>query len=70
MDSSTPNAAPITEESVENIAVSINTEQKEKRQLNLIIHNLKESTANEGPSRKEDDIARCKSLFQTYLGAT
>ena len=37
MVSSTPNATPITEESVANIAVSINTEQKEKekRQSNL-----------------------------------
>ena len=64
--------SPITEESVANIAVSINAEQKEKekRQLNIIVHNLEESSASEGPARKEDDISECKSLFQKYLGVT
>ena len=63
---------PITEESLANIAVSINAEQKgkEKRQLNIIVHNLEESSASEGPSRKEDDITKCKSLLQKYLGVT
>ena len=63
-------ASPITEESVANIAVSINAEQKEKekRQLNIIVHNLEKSSASEGPSRREDDISKCNSLFQTYLG--
>ena len=65
---------PITEESVANIAVSINAEQKEKekRQLNIIVHNLdlEESSASEDPSRKEDDITKCKSLFQKLLGVT
>ena len=32
--------APITDESVANIAVSVNAKQKEKRQLNIIVHNL------------------------------
>ena len=71
--SNTPSMVPpITEESVANIAVSINAEQreKEKRQLNIIVHNLEESSASEGPSRKEDDITKCKSLFQKYLGVT
>ena len=64
--------SPISEESVANIAVSINAEQKEKekRQLNIIVHNLEESSASEGPARKEDDISECKSLFQKYLGVT
>ena len=63
---------PITEEFVANIAVSINAEQKEKeeRQLIIIVHNLEESSASEGPSRKEDDITKCKSLFQKHLGVT
>ena len=63
---------PITDESVANIAVSINAEQKEKgkRQLNIIVHNLEESSASEGPARKEDDISECKSLFQKYLEVT
>ena len=57
-------------ESVEHIAVSLISEQKEKerRQLNIIIHKLEESSVNDGPSRKSDDIKRCESLFQTYLG--
>ena len=67
-------ASPISEESVASIAVrvSINAEQKEKekRQLNIIVHNLEESSASEGPARKEDDISECKSLFQKYLGVT
>ena len=63
---------PITEESVASIAISINAEQneKEKRQLNIILHNLEESSASGGPSRKEDDITKCKSLFQKHLGVT
>ena len=63
-------STPITPESVEHIAVSLVSEQKEKerRQLNIIVHKLKESTATDGPSRKSDDIKRCESLFQTYLG--
>ena len=62
--------APITPDSVEHIAISLVSEQKEKerRQLNLIVHKLEESSANDGPSRKNDDIKRCESLFQTYLG--
>ena len=51
-------SAPITPESVEHIAVSLVSEQKEKerRQLNIIVHKLAESSANNGPSRKNDDI--------------
>jgi len=71
-NSDVPNPVPsITEESVANIAASITAEQKEKekRQSNIIVHNIAESGANEGLSRKEEDIRRCKSLFQTHLGA-
>jgi len=59
----------ITEESVATIASSITAEQKEKvrRQLNVIVHNIAESNASEGSTRKED-IGKCKCLFQTYLG--
>ena len=63
-------SSPITPESVEHIAVSLASEQKEKerRQLNIIVHKLKESSAKDGPSRRNDDIEQCESLFQTYLG--
>ena len=44
--------------------------RKEKRQLNVTVHNLEESSASEGPSRKEDYITKYKSLFQKYLGVT
>ena len=71
--STAPSSTPsITEESVANIVASITAEQKEKekRQLNVMIHNIVESSANGSPSRKEDDIGKCKSFFQTYLGVT
>jgi len=70
-DSNTLNLVPpITEESVANIAALINAEQKEKekRQLNIIVHNFKESTSSEGPSRKEDDTTKCKSCFRHTWG--
>jgi len=57
--------------SAEQNAVSLLSEQKEKkkRQLDIIIHELEESTADDGLSRKQDDTKKCKSLFQKYLGA-
>ena len=45
-------------ESVEHLTVSLVTEQKEKRQLNVTVHKLGKSFANDGPSRKNDDIMR------------
>lgn len=72
MSVSSPAASPtpISEESVARLASSLVVEQreKEKRQLNIILHNLPESTAPEGVKRKEDDIKRCVSIFQEYLG--
>ena len=67
--STSVNAVP--PESAEQIAVSLLSEQKEKekRQLNIMIHKLEESTADDGQSRKQDDIKKCVSLFQNYLGA-
>ena len=60
----------ISEESVVRLASSLAVEQreKEKRQLNIILHNLVEPTASEGANRKKEDIKKCCSLFQTYLG--
>ena len=62
----------ISEESVVNIAASITTEQKEKekRRLNIIVHNIEESSAEDGKTRKTHDVERCADLFRTYLGAT
>jgi len=59
----------ISEESVVHLALSLVVEQreKEKRQLNVILHNLPESTAHEGVKRKEDDSEKCISIFQDSL---
>ena len=52
------------------MATSIVTEQKEKekRQLNLILHNIEESTEKEPLKRKKDDINKVTSLFTKYIG--
>jgi len=59
----------ISEESATHLALSLVVEQreKEKRQLNVILHNLPESTAHGGVKRKEDYIKKCISIFQDYL---
>jgi len=73
-DKSEPQLKPasISEDSVTQIAYSLASEQKEKekRQLNIIIHNLEESNAPEGATRKQDDIKKCVSLLQTHLQAS
>jgi len=33
-----------------------------------MIHKLEESSAEDGPSRKQDDIKKCEQLLQNYLG--
>ena len=62
----------MSEDSVAQIAASLVTEQKEKEkhQMNIVVHNLEESSATEGPARKQDDIKKCLSVFQTYLGSS
>jgi len=65
-----PSKSPsISVDSVAQIAFSLASEQKEKEesQLNVIIHNLEESSASDGPSRKQDDIKKCMSFLQTHL---
>jgi len=42
--------------------------EKEKRQLNIVVHNIEESAASDGASRKKDDISKCTALLQKYLG--
>ena len=42
--------------------------EKEKRQLNLIIHQLAESTKEEPQVRKAEDEEVCSKLIQKYLG--
>ena len=42
--------------------------ERERRQLNLIVHNLAESNANKGEARKTDDIKHVTDIFK-FLGA-
>ena len=42
--------------------------EKAKRCLNIIVHQVPESTATEGPTRKQEDIQQVTSIFEEYLG--
>ena len=59
---------PSDEESVAHLTSSIISEQKEKRQLNLILHNIEESKKEDPQTRKRDDIKKATSLFTECLG--
>ena len=52
-----------------NTIKSFISEKKErsKRHLNLIIHNVPESAAAEGPARKQHDIEYLTSVFENIL---
>ena len=56
--------------SVSHLASSILAEQKEKerRQLNIIVHNMAESEDEDPSARKTGDITEATSLFKEYLG--
>ena len=60
----------MTEDSLTHLATSIVAEQKEKekRQLNLILHKIEESVEEEPSNRKKDDIHKVTSLFTEYIG--
>jgi len=62
-----PDPATIPEESVAHIAVSLAAEQKEKekRRLNIIVHNVEESEATDSAIRKNHDISKCLDIFKT-----
>ena len=42
--------------------------ERSKRRLNVIIHNVEESSAENGKARKEQDIQKVKSIFDEYMG--
>ena len=42
--------------------------EKEKRRLNLIVHNLEESQESDPHKRKDFDIKETKEIFHKYLG--
>ena len=44
--------------------------EKAKRCLNLIVHNLEESSSENGAARQKDDIDRITSIIQKHVEAT
>ena len=69
-----PPVDPVTTplNSVESIASSLANEQKEreKRKLNVIVHNVAESDASSGLARKQEDISKLQTLFKDYMQIT
>ena len=62
-------SAPVTDESNKLLSTLINEEkEKSKRKLNLIFHNIAESTKEDGVARKQDDISCVSNILQQYLG--
>ena len=57
---------------ITSIVSSYLAEEKEKlkRQLNLVIHNLAESTSEESSARQRDDINQVTSVLQKYIEVT
>jgi len=53
-----------------NVITSFLDEEKErsKRRCNVILHNLNESSADTGQTRKEQDVANITSIFDKYMG--
>ena len=70
MDSNPPlNAKTISSESVASLTASLAAEQKEceKRELNLILHNIPEPTTDNSSARKQEDITQVNSIFDEYV---
>ena len=61
--------SPISKKSVASLATSLFNEQKEreKRELNLVVHNLPESNATESAASKRDDIHQVTSVLNDTL---
>lgn len=55
---------------IDTIAAGVVDEQREreKRKLNLILHNVRESSKENGSSRKADDIATVTTMLQNRVG--
>jgi len=68
----TPNNEELLNSVANNIAATLAAEQKdrEKRQLNIIVHNIDESSATSGTERKSDDIAKVSKVIQEVLKGT
>jgi len=70
MDSIQPlNEKTISSSSVASLIASLVAEQKEreKRELNLVLHNVPESTASDSFTRKQEDIAQINSILNEYV---
>ena len=63
-----PKTNTISSESVVSLTTSFVAEQKEreKRELNLVLHNVPKSTAPGGSTRKQEDIAKISGIFDEY----
>ena len=57
-------------ETTSEVLTSFINEEKErcKRRLNLIVHNVSESSADTGSERKSHDVSTVTSMFEKYLG--
>ena len=64
-----PNTNTISSESVVSLTTSFVAEQKEreKRELNLVLHNAPESTTPDGSTRKQEDMANISGIFDEYV---
>ena len=68
-DVSGTNMTSNSETTSEVITAFLNEEkERSKRWLNLIIHNVEESSAENGKARNEQDIQKVKSMFDEYMG--
>ena len=67
--STPPNISTTTNDQITTIVLSYINEEKEKAKKKpyLIIHNVGESTSEDGLQRKKEDIDNISSIFQQYL---
>ena len=64
-----PKADSLTSGGITSAVVSAISEEKDrdKRKLNVILHNVSEPTSDDGNSRKKEDIEQVSSIFQKTL---
>jgi len=58
----------VSSDQISTAVVSLLHDDKEKRCMNLIIHNLPESDATSGQDRKQHDISKVTEVFNKHLG--
>lgn len=71
----TPTSLPTVGDPTNDIGSVVSTflneeKEKAKQRLNLIIHNVKESTSDDGPTRKQHDIHTISSIFHQQFNIT